>query len=145
MPRDRKKERPSREWANRIRELRLRLQIPQGELARLLNCSAMTVSRWENGQLAPTAHYYVELGKMAGKTDCWFYWERAGLQSSDVVRVLPERERKQLPAPVEPQMEFAEAGSGGRLEEVPKSKLVPIPILMAVAGTHGGEGDKRAN
>src|SRR5256885_5256154 len=145
MARTPKKERSIPEWAKRIREIRTRLRIPQGELARLLDCSAMTVSRWENGQLEPTAHYYVELGKLAGKTDCWFYWERAGLQSSDVVRVLPERERKQLPAPVEPQMEFAEAGSGGRLEEVPKSKLVPIPILMAVAGTHGGGGDKRAN
>ena len=145
MPRDRKKERPSREWANRIREMRLRLHIPQGELARLLNCSAMTISRWENGQLAPTAHYYIELGKLAGKVDCWFYWERAGLQSSDVVRVLPERERRQLSTPVEPELELAEAGSGGRVDAVPRSKIVPIPVLQAVAGTHGGEGDKRAN
>src|SRR5256885_6745984 len=145
MPRDRKKERPSREWANRIREMRLRRRIPQGELARLLNCSAMTVSRWENGQLAPTAHYYIELGKLAGKPDCWFYWERAGLQSSDVVRVLPERERKQLPAQVEPQLELAEAGTGGRLEAARKSNMVHIPVLQAIAGTHGGEGDKRDN
>src|SRR5258708_36529526 len=28
------------------------LQVPQGELARLLDCSAMTVSRSENGQLS---------------------------------------------------------------------------------------------
>src|SRR2546430_1550772 len=145
MPRDRKKERPSREWANRIREMRLRLHIPQGELARLLNCSAMTISRWENGQLAPTAHYYIELGKLAGKVDCWFYWERAGLQSSDVVRVLPERERRQLPAQGEPELDLVEAGSGARVEAQRKPKIVHIPVLLAVAGTHGGEGDRSDN
>ena len=145
MARIPKKERTIPDWAKRIHELRTRLRIPQGELARLLDCSAMTVSRWENGQLEPTAHYYVELGKLAGKTDCWFYWERAGLQSSDVVRVLPEREKRQLPAQVEPELDLVEAGSGARLEPLQKPKMVHIPVLLAVAGTHGGEGDKRDN
>ena len=145
MARTPKKERAIPEWAKRIHELRMRLHIPQGELARLLDCSAMTVSRWENGQLEPTAHYYLELGKLAGKADCWFYWERAGLQSSDVVKVLPERERKQLPAQVEPELDLVEAGTGARLEALTKPKIVHIPVLQAVAGTHGGEGDKRDN
>ena len=92
------KPRSANEWAQQTRDLRARLGISQSELARLLDCSAMTVSRWEKGRVAPSAHYYIELGKLAGKPDCWFYWEKAGLQSSDVVRVLPERERKQLPA-----------------------------------------------
>ena len=145
MARTPKKERSIPEWAKRIREIRTRLRIPQGELARLLDCSAMTVSRWENGQLEPTAHYYVELGKLAGKSDCWFYWERAGLQSSDVVRVLPERERRQLPAQGEPELDLVEAGSGARVEAQRKPKIVHIPVLLAVAGTHGGEGDRRDN
>src|ERR1700719_1060507 len=106
------KERATREWAQQIRALRQRLQVSQGDLARSLDCSAMTVSRWENGQLAPTAHYYIELGKLAGKSDCWFYWERAGLQSSDVLRVLPERERRQLAA--DPMLDLAAAGSGSK-------------------------------
>ena len=141
---ERKKER-SREWAGRIRDLRIRLQISQGELARLLDCSAMTVSRWENGQLAPTAHYYLELGKLAGKPDCWFYWERAGLQSSDVVKVLPEKERNLLPSQPEGELGLAEAGTGVRWDPSKTNKMVPIPVLQAVAGTHGGEGDKRRN
>jgi SOS-response transcriptional repressor LexA len=136
------KEDAASDWAQKIRELRRRLQVPQGDLARLLDCSAMTVSRWENGQLAPTAHYYIELGKLAGKPDCWFYWERAGLQSSDVLRVLSERERRQLCE--EPMLDFAEAGSGGREPQVhKKAKIVAIPVLLAVAGTHGGQGDRR--
>jgi len=145
MARTAKKERAIPEWAKRIHDLRTQLGIPQGELARLLNCSAMTVSRWENGQLEPTAHYYIELGKLAGKPDCWFYWEKAGLQSSDVVRVLPERERRQLPAQGEPELELVEAGSGARIEGGRRPKIVHIPVLQAVAGTHGGEGDKRDN
>src|SRR6202030_2284483 len=118
------KERATREWAQQIRELRQRLRVSQGDLARSLDCSAMTVSRWENGQLAPTAHYYIELGKLAGKQDCWFYWGRAGLQSSDIMPVLNERERKQFPVRVEDPMELAAAGSGVR-----KQKVVPIPVL----------------
>jgi phage repressor protein C with HTH and peptisase S24 domain len=135
------KERATREWAQQIRELRQRLRVSQGDLARSLDCSAMTVSRWENGQLAPTAHYYIELGKLAGKPDCWFYWEKAGLQSSDVLRVLPERERKLLLA--QPMLDPAEAGSGNKVQGQPKTKIVPIPVLQAVAGTHGGQGDRR--
>src|ERR1700741_5403975 len=103
------------EWAEEIRTLREKLGISQGELARKLDCSAMTVSRWENGQLAPTARYYVELCKLAGKQDYWFYWGRAGLQSSDIMPVLTERERKQI-STYPDQMELAAAGSGARQE-----------------------------
>jgi phage repressor protein C with HTH and peptisase S24 domain/DNA-binding XRE family transcriptional regulator len=119
--------------------------MSQGELARLLDCSAMTVSRWEKGRVAPTAHYYIELGKLAGKPDCWFYWERAGLQSSDVVRALPEAQGKHLPETSAMRMDSAEAGSGKKLTELQQPKLAHIPVLQATAGTHGGQGDKRDN
>jgi transcriptional regulator with XRE-family HTH domain len=109
------KPRSANEWAQQTRDLRARLGISQSELARLLDCSAMTVSRWEKGRVAPSAHYDIELGKLAGKPDCWFYWEKAGLQSSDVVRVLPERERKQLPVNREPGIERAEAGPAAKM------------------------------
>ncbi|HXN50559.1 MAG TPA: S24 family peptidase [Candidatus Acidoferrum sp.] len=145
MGKRKRKDHGPTEWAEQIRRLRQRLGISQGELARKLDCSAMTVSRWENGQLAPTARYYVELGKLAGKQDCWFYWGRAGLQSSDVMPVLSERERKQFPYRTEEQMELAEAGSGSKQESVRKSKLVPIPVLQATVGTHGGQGDRHGN
>jgi phage repressor protein C with HTH and peptisase S24 domain len=144
MPRRRRKDQGPTEWAEQIRNLRQKLGISQGELARKLDCSAMTVSRWENGQLAPTARYYVELGKLAGKQDCWFYWGRAGLQSSDIMPVLTERERKQI-STYPDQMELAAAGSGARQEIPRKSKVVPIPVLQATVGTHGGQGDRHGN
>jgi phage repressor protein C with HTH and peptisase S24 domain len=133
------------DWAEQIRNLRRELGISQSELARKLDCSAMTVSRWENGQLAPTARYYIELGKLAGKEDCWFYWERAGLPSSDVMPLLTERERKQFSPRPEEQMELATAGGGARQEAARKPKMVPIPVLQATVGTHGGQGDRHGN
>jgi phage repressor protein C with HTH and peptisase S24 domain len=140
MGKRKRKDHGPTEWAEQIRNLRQKLGISQGELARKLDCSAMTVSRWENGLLAPTSRYYIELGKLAGRQDCWFYWGRAGLQSSDVVPFLNERERKQFPVRTEEQMELAAAGSGTR-----KQKVVPIPVLQATVGTHGGQGDRHGN
>ena len=143
MPRKRRERAPT-EWAEEIRKLRERINISQSDLARMVNCSAMTVSRWENGQLAPTAHYYIELGKLAGKNDCWFFWELAGLQSSDVIRLLPERERKQLVAS-DLNLDAASAGSGAKQPVQLNQNTVPIPVLNVVAGTHGNRGDKRGN
>lgn len=145
MPKRKKKDRAPTEWAEQIRNLRQKLAVSQGELARKLDCSAMTVSRWENGQLAPTARYYVELGKLAGKPDCWFYWGRAGLQSSDVMPVLNERERKQYPIHWDEMMDLATAGGGAKYETGRKQKVVPIPVLQATVGTHGGQGDRHGN
>jgi phage repressor protein C with HTH and peptisase S24 domain len=144
MPKRKRRDHPSTEWAEQIHSLRQRLGISQGELARKLDCSAMTVSRWENGQLAPTARYYLELGKLAGKQDCWFYWGCAGLQTSDVLPMLTERERKQFFNGSD-EVELATAGGGGKQEASRTPKVVPIPVLQATAGTHGGQGDRHGN
>jgi transcriptional regulator with XRE-family HTH domain len=144
MPKRKRKDHGPTEWAEQIRDLRQKLGISQGELARKLDCSAMTISRWENGQLAPTARYYIELGKLAGKQDCWFYWGQAGLQSSDIMPVLTERERKQLPVRPE-EVELAAAGGGARQDVMGKAKVVHIPVLLATVGTHGGQGDRHGN
>ena len=99
-----------------------------------------------NAQLAPTAHHYIELGKLAGKSGCWYFWELAGLQRSDVIRLLPERERQQVFASEDFALEPASAGSG-TLQPDPsqKAKLVPIRVLSAFAATHGNRGDKCSN
>ena len=145
MSKRKRKDHAPTEWAEQIRNLREKLGLSQGELARKLDCSAMTVSRWENAQLAPTARYYIELGKLAGKSDCWFYWSHAGLHSSDIMPVLSERERKQFPARSEDHMELAAAGIGAKQEASRKQRVVPIPVLQATVGTHGGQGDRHGN
>jgi transcriptional regulator with XRE-family HTH domain len=145
MPKRKRKDRGPTEWAEEIRNLRQKLGVSQGELARKLECSAMTVSRWENGQLAPTARYYIELGKLAGKQGCWFYWGCAGLQISDIMPVLGERQRKQVPERQEERMVFAAAGTSAKHEAARGPKVVPIPVLQATVGTHGGQGDRHGS
>ncbi|MGE0406848.1 MAG: helix-turn-helix domain-containing protein [Candidatus Korobacteraceae bacterium] len=76
------------EWATRTEKLRERLELTQTEFAGLLNVSAMAISRWERGINEPPAGAYIQLGKLAGNSDCWFFWERAGLSKSDVKRAL---------------------------------------------------------
>ena len=56
----------------------------------------MAVSRWERGESQPPADGYIRLGKLAGDPLCWFFWGRAGLNTSDVIRVLPKARRRFL-------------------------------------------------
>jgi len=144
MPRRKRKEHGPTEWAEQIRTLRKKLAVSQGELARKLDCCAMTVSRWENGLLAPTARYYIELGKLAGKENCWFYWGHAGLQTSDVMPFMSDRERKLYPARPEEQIDLVSAGTAAKHEQR-KSKVIAIPVLQATVGTHGSQGDRHGN
>ncbi|HYL15739.1 MAG TPA: XRE family transcriptional regulator [Terriglobales bacterium] len=130
------------EWASRITTLRRQFKMSQGELAKRMECSAMTISRWERGLQAPTADFYIQLGKMAGKDNCWFFWERAGLQMADVARALPGT-RASGPLTAVPPMENARAGSGAKAAAVPRQRIIALPVLKAMAGTHGNHGDKR--
>src|SRR2546421_9817026 len=76
------------EWASRIIALRRRMGISQSELGKQLNSSAMAVSRWERGVQEPPANIYIQLGNATGDPECWYFWERAGLHSGDLMRVL---------------------------------------------------------
>jgi DNA-binding transcriptional regulator YiaG len=75
-------------WAARIKKLRLRLGWSQAALAQQLQCSSMSVSRWERGMNEPPAQCYLELGKLAGKPDCWLFWQRVNLSKDDVRSLL---------------------------------------------------------
>ena len=37
----------------------------------------------------PPSHSYIEIGNLAGDPLCWYFWERAGLRSDDLMRVMP--------------------------------------------------------
>ena len=76
------------EWADRLEGLRQRLGLSQAALAKKLNVSAMAPSRWERGVHEPPAAVFLQLGKLAGSPDCWYFWERAGLTKRDVAAVL---------------------------------------------------------
>src|SRR5437667_11594025 len=126
------------EWAQRVSSLRRHHGFSQMEFGRRLRCSAMTVSRWERGMLEPSAESYIQLGNLSGDPECWYFWGRAGLHSSDLMRVLPavrgRRRRSSLP-----QFEIVVAGAGKKIPK--KSQLVALPLLQVSAATHGQNGD----
>src|SRR5436189_5734402 len=127
-----------REWASRIIALRRRMGVSQSEFGKQLNSSAMAVSRWERGAQDPPANIYIQLGNMTGDPECWFFWGRAGLHSSDLMRVLPAfraRSRKER----SPALQIVHAGAGTLRKK--HRQLVAIPVLPVVEATHGGKGD----
>jgi transcriptional regulator with XRE-family HTH domain len=127
----------SQEWARRITSLRERLGINQAELARRMDCSAMTVSRWERSLLRPSAEHFIALGNFGTKTEAWFFWELAGIQPSKMVNSLSSsvREKKGFNAP---QLDKAHAGAYPH-----RGEIINLPLLKAVVGTHGVPGDRR--
>jgi SOS-response transcriptional repressor LexA len=127
------------EWASQIIALRRQLKMSQGQLAKRMECSAMTVSRWERGMQKPTADYYIQLGRLVGKDKCWFFWEFAGLRMADFAR----SRRTTQPLVSLASLEKLGVGSGARMSPGAHQKLVALPILPAVAGTHGQRGDKK--
>ena len=129
---------PKFEWAAKIISLRRRLQVSQSELGRQMNSSAMAVSRWERGVQEPPASVYIQLGNLTGDPECWYFWGRAGLQSEDLMRVLPAV-RSRLRKDRIPSLQVVRAGARRVLERA--HNLIAIPVLPVVAATHGGKGD----
>jgi SOS-response transcriptional repressor LexA len=126
------------EWAATISRLRKRLSMNQSAFGHEVNSSAMGVSRWERGAQEPSSHSYIELGNLAGDPECWFFWERAGLRSEDLMRVVPKLRKRYQETKVG-SIQIVHAGGGGRT--VDKAQLVAIPLLKIVAATNGQKGD----
>jgi len=135
------KQSPAPDWAERIGSLRLQLSLTQASLGQQLHYSAMAVSRWERGLQEPPADCYIRLGDLAGNPDCWYFWERAGFRSSNVISALPKNKRI-LPKETFPEFDIVIAGSGAKIANGKKSQLVAIPLLSLYAGSHGTAGDK---
>ena len=129
------------DWADRVANLRLGLHLSQSELGQQLQYSALAISRWERGLQEPPADCYIKLGELAGAKDCWYFWERAGLKSSNVLRVLP-MDKRVFPKSSFPDFDIVVAGSGTKTRSKKKTQLVAIPLLRVHAGAHGERGDK---
>jgi DNA-binding XRE family transcriptional regulator len=98
-------------WAKAIRALRQRLTLSQSALGARVGFSAMAVSRWERGAQEPPSHGYIAPGNLSRDENCWFFWERAGLRSEDVIRVLPTAQRNTRTSKLH-NFEIVSAGSG---------------------------------
>jgi phage repressor protein C with HTH and peptisase S24 domain len=135
-----KKHKGSTEWSRAIESLRRSLKLSQAELGKRLETSAMAVSRWERGEARPPADAYIRLGKLAGDPLCWSFWSRAGLNTADVIRVLPKARRRFLDDR-STDLQVVHAGAGKeRLSE--NEAFVAIPLLPVSAATSGECGDK---
>lgn len=130
-----RKTKPARpEWAERLERLRLHLGLSQAALARRLDVSPMAASRWERGINQPTASIYVQLGKLAGPPDCWFFWEQAGLSKADVAAASKKRSGPHK----KPELESGVAFTGWRAiaaGKVPTLAALPVHATLAPIGT----------
>jgi len=126
-------------WAKAILSLRESLKLNQAEFGSRLGFSAMAVSRWERGAQEPPSHGYIGLGNLARDTNCWYFWERAGLRSEHVLRVLPTVERNTRVSKLQ-NFEIVSAGTGPKQPQE-RIQLVALPLLNVVAASHGEKGD----
>jgi len=124
------------EWSRKILTFRQTLKLTQSELGRRLKTSAMAVSRWERGDSEPPPDAYIRLGNIAGDPLCWFFWERAGLSTADVMRVLPAASRRLRQGRIAT-VQVVHAGAVG---SVKPETFVAIPILPVRAATPGADG-----
>ena len=132
-------------WASAILSLRRRLGLSQSEFGSRLHYSAMAVSRWETGKQEPTSRCFIQLGNIAGQPECWLFWSRAGLRSSDLRQMLPGAQAIARTT-TSADFEIVRAGSGVKGKRgTPKLQMVAVPLLDVHAGTIGQEGGQFAD
>jgi SOS-response transcriptional repressor LexA len=127
------------QWSQAIFDLRHRLGLSQSAFGARLHYSAMAVSRWETGKQEPTSRCLIQLGNLAGQPDCWTFWSRAGLRSSDLRHALPGARSPEHMAALDG-FEIVRAGADAKRKRpkgAPKVRLVAVPLLNAAAGTMG--------
>src|SRR4029077_19595604 len=135
------------EWSSAILSLRQRLGLSQSEFGSRLHYSAMAVSRWETGKQEPTSRCFIELGNMAGQPECWLFWARAGLKSSDLRQMFPGA-RTSARTSTSADFEIVRAGSGVKRKRpmgAPKMQMVAVPLLDVHVGTIGQTGGQFAD
>jgi len=72
------------EWSERIHRLLRDLKLTQAALSGRLGVSPPTVSRWIQGRQEPTAESYIALGNLARRPEGVYFWERAGMDTSEI-------------------------------------------------------------
>jgi transcriptional regulator with XRE-family HTH domain len=131
---------PPPEWSRKIVSLRRSLKLTQSDFAEKLDMSSMAVSRWESAKLEPTAAAYIRLGNLVGDPLSWYFWGRAGLTTSDIMRVLPDAQRRfsldRIAA-----LQVVNAGAAKKISLTSKD-FVAIPVLPVDAATLGEQTEE---
>jgi len=79
---------------------------------------------------------------MAGQPECWLFWARAGLKSSDLREMFPST-RASARTSVSAVCEIVHAGSGAKRKRpkgAPKMEMAAVPVVDMHAGTSGRTG-----
>ncbi len=121
----------TREWSDRIRRLLKALKLTQAGLAARLGVSPATVSRWLAGKNEPTAETYVALGNLAGRPEATYFWERAGIDTSE----LPDPSLRQTLSSIQTTLEDFNLITNKRVSQhlAGRGNAVAIPLLSVTA------------
>jgi phage repressor protein C with HTH and peptisase S24 domain len=121
----------TREWSDRLRRLLKDLKLTQAALAERLGVSPATVSRWLAGKNEPTAETYVALGNLAGRPDGNYFWERAGIDTSE----FPDVGLRQTLSSIRTSLEDFNLIAGKRVSQhiAGKNNAVAIPLMNVTA------------
>jgi phage repressor protein C with HTH and peptisase S24 domain len=121
----------TREWADRIRHLLKELKLTQAALAVRLGVSPATVSRWIAGKNEPTAETYVALGNLAGRPDGNYFWERAGIDTSE----LPDASLRQVLSSLRVTLEDFKLITTRKVSQqlTGKANAVAVPLMNVTA------------
>jgi phage repressor protein C with HTH and peptisase S24 domain len=128
-------------WSRKLEFMRRGLNLTQHAFGKRIGVSAMAVSRWERGTTEPSGNAYLKLGNIAGDPLCWYFWRRAGLTTADVMRVLPNANRRlerMRTGPLQVIHAGATAAKSG-------TEFVAVPLLPVFAATAGEQGDKEVD
>jgi len=121
----------TREWAHRLRQLLNADALTQAGLAERLGVSPATVSRWLAAKNEPTAETYVALGNLAGRPAGDYFWERAGIDTSE----LPDANMRQALSSMRVSLENFNLIAGKKVSQhlSGKSNAVAIPLMNVTA------------
>jgi transcriptional regulator with XRE-family HTH domain len=131
------------EWSRKILAFRHARKLTQSGLAKELNTSGMAVSRWERGEAEPSAEAYIRLGHLAGDPLCWFFWGRAGLNTADLMRILPAARRRLRQGGIA-NIQVVHAGAV-KVKSLKPTNFVAIPVLPVHAATPGADSEEVAD
>lgn len=77
------------EWAERVAALRKKLELKQIEFAQRFHVTQAAVSRWESGVKEPSVENYIRMGNIAPDPECFWFWEKAGVDINRIRALLP--------------------------------------------------------
>jgi phage repressor protein C with HTH and peptisase S24 domain len=121
----------TREWSDGIRRLLKALKLTQAGLAERLGVSPATVSRWLAGKNEPTAETYVALGNLAGRPEGTYFWERAGINTSE----LPDPSLRQTLSSIQTTLEDFNLITNKKVSQhlAGRGNAVAIPLMDVTA------------